>query len=58
MEKTDKKKYALKQDEEDRKNLDKRWEKLNCKLKSADPQFQEPECKISCWGLPLFYRSL
>jgi hypothetical protein len=33
MEKTDKKKYAVKSDEEDRKNLDKRWEKLNSKLK-------------------------
>jgi predicted ATPase len=40
-----KKIYAVKQDEEDRKNLDKRWDKLNQKLKSSDSQFQEPDCK-------------
>lgn len=40
-----KKIYAVKQDEEDRKNLDKKWDKLNMKLKSTDPHFQEPDCK-------------
>lgn len=34
-----KKVYAVKQDEDDRKNLDKKWEKLNSKLKNSDPAF-------------------
>lgn len=38
-----KKVYAVKQDEEDRKNLDKRWEKLNQKLKQQDGAYSEPE---------------
>jgi serine/threonine-protein phosphatase 2A regulatory subunit B' len=37
-----KKQYAVKQDEEDRKNLDKKWEKLNEKIKKQDPNFTEP----------------
>lgn len=39
-----KKQYAVKQDEEDRKNMDKKWDRLNQKLKQTDPQFQEPDC--------------
>jgi len=35
--------YAVKQDEDDRKNLDKKWEKLNEKLKKSNPDFEEPE---------------
>jgi hypothetical protein len=42
---TQKKQYAVKQDEDDRKNLDKRWDKLNGKLKQTDPAFAEPDCK-------------
>ena len=42
---TQKKQYAVKQDEDDRKNLDKRWEKLNGKLKQTDTAFTEPDCK-------------
>lgn len=42
-----KKQFAVKQDEDDRKNLDKKWEKLNSKLKQSDSQFQEPDCKIN-----------
>jgi serine/threonine-protein phosphatase 2A regulatory subunit B' len=38
-----KKQYAVKQDEEDRKTLDKKWEKLNEKIKKSDPSFDEPE---------------
>lgn len=34
-----KKLYAVKQDDEDRKNMDKKWEKLNQKLMSKDPSF-------------------
>ena len=37
-----KKLYAVKQDEEDRKNLDKKWEKLNAKIKQKQPDFDEP----------------
>lgn len=41
-----KKQYQVKQDDEDRKNFDKKWEKLNVKLKQGDAGYQEPECKI------------
>lgn len=48
-----KKQYAVKQDEDDRKNFDKRWEKLNSKLKSTDPQYSEPEGKCQSDGVGL-----
>ena len=35
MNPNDKKQYAVKQDDEDRKALDKKWDKLNLKLKST-----------------------
>jgi serine/threonine-protein phosphatase 2A regulatory subunit B' len=38
-----KKLYAVKQDEEDRKTLDKKWEKVNAKIKSKQPDFIEPD---------------
>lgn len=37
-----KKVHAVKQLEEDRIQLDKKWDKLNNKLKQKDPQFVEP----------------
>ena len=37
-----KKNFAVVQDQEDRKNLDKRWSKLNEKIKMKDPDYQEP----------------
>jgi len=37
-----KKVYAVKQDEEDRKTLDKKWEKLNSKLKQGNSDYKEP----------------
>lgn len=40
-----KKVFAVRQDEDDRKNFDKRWEKLNTKLKQQDNAFTEPDCK-------------
>lgn len=43
MNSTQKKIYAVKQDEDDRKNYDKKWEKLNQKLKQNDNQYAEPE---------------
>jgi len=42
-----KKQFAVRQDEEERKNFDKKWEKLNQKLKAHEPGYQEPECKLS-----------
>jgi len=44
MNATLKKQFAVKQDEDDRKNFDKKWEKLNNKLKSQDPSYAEPDC--------------
>lgn len=38
-----KKVFAVRQDEDDRKNFDKRWEKLNTKLKQQDNTFTEPD---------------
>ena len=34
--------YAIKQDEEDRKALDKKWDKLNAAVKSKNPDYEEP----------------
>ena len=42
-----KKQYAVKQDDDDRKNFDKKWEKLNVKLKQTDGTYREPECNTS-----------
>ena len=35
--------YAVAQDEKDRKNFASKWDKLNGKLKSSQPSFQEPD---------------
>jgi len=32
----------VKQDEEDRKNFDKKWDKLHSKIRQQDPAFEEP----------------
>ena len=37
-----KKMYATKQDEQDRKDLDRKWDKLNFQIKVQDPQFEQP----------------
>ena len=42
MNPTQKKLYAVKQDDEDRKSLDKKWEKLHAKIKSKQADFEEP----------------
>lgn len=34
--------YAVKQDEDDRKNMDKKWEKINSKIKSKQADYEEP----------------
>lgn len=44
-----KKQFAVKQDEDDRKNLDKKWERLNNKIRSSDASYQEPECNYICF---------
>jgi hypothetical protein len=41
-----KKVFAVKQDDDDRKNFDKKWEKLNTKLKQTDGTYCEPDCKL------------
>lgn len=43
MNATQKKVYAVKQDEDDRKNYDKKWDRLNQKLLQQDGGYQEPE---------------
>jgi len=43
MNATQKKQYAVKQDEDDRKNYDKKWDRLNQKLRQQDGGYQEPE---------------
>ena len=42
MNPTEKKIYAVKQDNEDRKQLDKKWDKLNASLKQNMPSYVEP----------------
>ena len=37
-----KKVYAIKQDEEDRKTMDKKWDKINAKIKSKQADYEEP----------------
>ncbi len=51
MNASQKKVFAVKQDEEDRKTFDKKWEKLNGKLKQQDSNYTEPECKHSLLSL-------
>lgn len=38
----DKKRFGVKQDEDDRKNFDARWEKINGSIKAKDGGYQEP----------------
>ena len=38
----ERKQYAVRQDEEDRKTYDSKWERLNARLRQNDPQFEEP----------------
>jgi len=42
MNNSQKKIYAVKQDADDRKALDARWNKLNLKIKSKDSNYVEP----------------
>lgn len=37
-----KKLHAIKQDEEERKNMDKKWDKINSKLKTQIGDYEEP----------------
>ena len=41
-----KKQYQVKQDDDDRKNLDKKWDKVNTKLKQTNPTYSEPDCTL------------
>lgn len=38
-----KKQYAVKQDEDDRKALDKKWRAINENIRKKDPEFKEPD---------------
>lgn len=38
----DKKHFAVKQDDEDRKSLDKKWDKLSAKIKTQMPGYTDP----------------
>jgi len=38
-----KKQYAVKQDDEDRKAMDKKWDKINAKIKHTQPDYEEPK---------------
>jgi hypothetical protein len=48
----------VKQDEEDRKLYDSKWEKLNNKMKNADPKFEEPTFPFQANCLIRDYNSL
>ena len=58
MNPTKKKIYAVKQDEEDRKNLDKKWEKLNAKIKAKNSDFEEPTVPFKSSNLIRDYNEL
>jgi len=47
----DKKFFAVKQDDCDRKDLDKKWEKLSAKIKSQVPTFVEPNMPFKSCNL-------
>jgi len=53
-----KKLYAVKQDEEDRKNMDKKWEKLNLKIKSKQADYEEPVIPFKSCNLIKDYNDL
>ena len=58
MNPTKKKIHAVKQDEEDRKNLDKKWEKLNAKIKAKNGDFEEPTVPFKSSNLIRDYNEL
>lgn len=37
-----KQQYSIKQDEDERKKMDQKWDKLNLKIKSSNPDYEEP----------------
>jgi len=37
-----KQQYSIKQDEDERKKMDQKWDKLNIKIKSQNPDYEEP----------------
>ena len=48
----------MKQDEEDRKSLDKKWEKVNDKVKTKHPDFVEPKIPFKSNDLIRDFNSL
>ena len=53
MNTSQKKQFSVKQDDEERKVMDRRWEKLNSKLNQVDGAYSEPECMKSYKLIPL-----
>lgn len=53
-----KKPFQTKQDEEDRKTFDKKWERLNSKVKSSQPNFEEPKVPFASAALIRDYNEL
>lgn len=53
-----KKMYATKQDEQDRKDLDRKWDKLNFQIKVQDPQFEQPAVPFKAQELIANYNEL
>lgn len=54
----ERKRYAAKQDEEERKNYDLRWSRLNLKLKSKQSDYEEPTFPFAPGTLIRDYNSL
>jgi len=53
-----KKVYAVKQDEDDRKVLDKKWDKINEKLKKENGDYDEPNVPFKSNNLIRDFNSL
>jgi len=53
-----KKIYAVKQDEDDRKSLDKKWEKVNNKVLGANKDYEEPAIPFKSNNLIRDFNSL
>ena len=50
--------YQVKQDDEDRKNYDAAWDKINAKLSSANDGYEAPDYPFQAGALIRDYNSL
>jgi serine/threonine-protein phosphatase 2A regulatory subunit B' len=53
-----KKKFTIKQDDEDRKKMDDKWVKLNTGIKNGNPSFVEPKIPFQSENLIMEYNEL